>query len=101
MRSHSRSDKVLQDRGARDLGNRRFGKAELPCVALMHQLSAASVDIVPEAGFGPGAAKNNREEAMARMTGGAALVEMLCRHGVDTLFALPGVQNDALFEALY
>jgi acetolactate synthase I/II/III large subunit len=38
---------------------------------------------------------------MARMTGGRALVEMLCRHGVDTLFALPGVQNDALFVALY
>jgi acetolactate synthase-1/2/3 large subunit len=36
-----------------------------------------------------------------RMTGGAALVEMLRRHGVDTLFALPGVQNDALFVALY
>ena len=36
-----------------------------------------------------------------RMTGGGALVEMLCRHGVDTLFALPGVQNDALFVALY
>src|SRR5205085_10849673 len=38
---------------------------------------------------------------MARMTGGGALVEMLRRHGVDTLFALPGVQNDALFNALY
>ena len=38
---------------------------------------------------------------MTRMTGGRALVEMLCRHGVDTLFALPGVQNDALFVALY
>ena len=38
---------------------------------------------------------------MARMTGGGALVEMLCRHGIDTLFALPGVQNDALFVALY
>ncbi len=38
---------------------------------------------------------------MARMTGGAALVEMLCRHGVDTIFALPGVQNDALFVAFY
>jgi acetolactate synthase-1/2/3 large subunit len=35
------------------------------------------------------------------MTGAAALVEMLRRHGVDTLFALPGVQNDALFVALY
>ena len=38
---------------------------------------------------------------MARMTGGGALVEMLRRHGIDTLFALPGVQNDALFVALY
>jgi acetolactate synthase-1/2/3 large subunit len=38
---------------------------------------------------------------MTRMTGGGALVEMLCRHGVETLFALPGVQNDALFVALY
>src|SRR5579864_5839617 len=36
-----------------------------------------------------------------RMTGGAALVEMLRRHGIDTLFALPGVQNDALLVALY
>jgi len=38
---------------------------------------------------------------MAEMTGGEALVEMLRRHGVDTVFALPGVQNDALFTALY
>jgi acetolactate synthase-1/2/3 large subunit len=35
------------------------------------------------------------------MTGGQAVVEMLRRHGVDTLFALPGVQNDALFVALH
>ena len=38
---------------------------------------------------------------MARMTGGGALVEMLRRNGVDTIFALPGVQNDALFVAFY
>jgi len=38
---------------------------------------------------------------MAQMTGGQAIVEMLRRHGVDTVFALPGVQNDALFAALY
>src|SRR5215510_7637695 len=41
------------------------------------------------------------EEMMTKMTGGKALVEMLCRHGVDTIFALPGVQNDALFVAFY
>ncbi|MBO0736794.1 MAG: hypothetical protein J2P48_09525 [Alphaproteobacteria bacterium] len=38
---------------------------------------------------------------MTRMTGGRALVEMLRRHAVDTIFALPGVQNDALFVAFY
>jgi acetolactate synthase I/II/III large subunit len=38
---------------------------------------------------------------MTRMTGGRALTEMLLRHGVDTVFALPGVQNDALFVAFY
>src|SRR5258707_15704623 len=38
---------------------------------------------------------------MTRMTGGQALVEMLRRHEVDTIFALPGVQNDALFVAFY
>jgi acetolactate synthase I/II/III large subunit len=38
---------------------------------------------------------------MTKMTGGGALVEMLLRHGVDTIFALPGVQNDALFVAFY
>src|SRR5215472_16869597 len=48
-----------------------------------------------------GTRSNRAEEAMPRMTGGAALVEMLCRHQVDTIFALPGVQNDALFVAFY
>jgi acetolactate synthase I/II/III large subunit len=38
---------------------------------------------------------------MTRMTGGSTLVEMLRRYGVDTIFALPGVQNDALFVAFY
>jgi acetolactate synthase-1/2/3 large subunit len=38
---------------------------------------------------------------MTRITGGKALVEMLRRHGVETIFALPGVQNDALFVAFY
>jgi acetolactate synthase I/II/III large subunit len=38
---------------------------------------------------------------MTRMTGGGALVEMLRRNGVETIFALPGVQNDALFVAFY
>lgn len=41
------------------------------------------------------------EKEMTRMTGGGALVEMLRRNGVDTVFALPGVQNDALFVAFY
>jgi acetolactate synthase-1/2/3 large subunit len=35
------------------------------------------------------------------MTGGKALVKSLRRHGVDTIFGLPGVQMDALYNALY
>jgi acetolactate synthase-1/2/3 large subunit len=42
-----------------------------------------------------------KEAGMARMTGGEAVVQALVAQGVDTLFVLPGVQNDALFSALY
>ena len=38
---------------------------------------------------------------MPRMTGGEAVVQALVAQGVDTLFVLPGVQNDPLFSALY
>ena len=37
---------------------------------------------------------------MARMTGGEALVDSLLRHGIDTIFGLPGVQLYGLFDAL-
>jgi acetolactate synthase-1/2/3 large subunit len=36
---------------------------------------------------------------MARMTGGEAIVDALLRHGIDTLFGLPGVQIYGLFDA--
>ena len=35
------------------------------------------------------------------LTGGEALVASLVAHGVDTVFALPGIQLDGLFAALY
>jgi acetolactate synthase I/II/III large subunit len=38
---------------------------------------------------------------MARMNGGEAVVRALLAQGIETLFVLPGVQNDALFSALY
>ncbi len=38
---------------------------------------------------------------MARMTGGQALVKSILGHGVDTIFGLPGVQVDHLFNALH
>lgn len=41
------------------------------------------------------------QEQLREMTGGQALVEMLKRQGVDTLFALPGVQLDGFFSALW
>ena len=36
---------------------------------------------------------------MPRMTGGEAIVDGLIRHGVDTVFGLPGVQTYGLFDA--
>lgn len=38
---------------------------------------------------------------MTTMTGGRALVKSLVSHGIDTLFCIPGVQLDHLFNALY
>ena len=38
---------------------------------------------------------------MAKMTGGEAITAALIAHGVHTLFGLPGVQNDWLFNALF
>jgi acetolactate synthase-1/2/3 large subunit len=36
-----------------------------------------------------------------RMTGGQALVQQLLRYGIDTIFGLPGVQLDFVFDALW
>ncbi|MEZ4869017.1 MAG: thiamine pyrophosphate-binding protein [Caldilineaceae bacterium] len=38
---------------------------------------------------------------MPQLTGGEAIVQSLIQQGVDTLFGLPGVQNDWLYNALY
>ncbi len=38
---------------------------------------------------------------MANMTGAEAIVGTLKNHGVDTVFGLPGIQLDNLFDALY
>jgi acetolactate synthase-1/2/3 large subunit len=38
---------------------------------------------------------------MPKLTGGEAIVQSLQAHGVDTLFALPGIQNDWFYNALY
>lgn len=38
---------------------------------------------------------------MAKVSGGEAIVQSLIAHGVDTVFGLPGVQSDHLFNAFY
>jgi acetolactate synthase-1/2/3 large subunit len=38
---------------------------------------------------------------MQRITTAEAVVESLIRHGIDTLYALPGVHNDHLFDAAH
>ena len=37
----------------------------------------------------------------ALLTGGEAIVRALIHNGVDTVFGLPGIQNDWLYNALY
>src|SRR5262249_264947 len=38
---------------------------------------------------------------MVRMTTGEATVPALLAHGADTIYALPGVHNDDLFDAMF
>src|ERR1044072_9741297 len=38
---------------------------------------------------------------MPQMTTAEAIVASLVAHGLDTIYALPGVQNDHLFDALF
>jgi len=38
---------------------------------------------------------------MDRMSTASATIESLIRHGIDTLYALPGVHNDPLFDAAH
>ena len=38
---------------------------------------------------------------MPRMTTGDSAIQSLLAHGIDTLFALPGVHNDHLFDAAH
>ncbi len=38
---------------------------------------------------------------MTEQTGGEAIVNSWIKHGVETIFGLPGVQNDWLYNALY
>src|ERR1700704_4470313 len=37
----------------------------------------------------------------SKMTTAEAIVASLIAHGLDTIYALPGVQNDHLFDALF
>jgi acetolactate synthase-1/2/3 large subunit len=50
------------------------------------------------------AVKKHQKPAAApatTMTSAEAVVATLIGHGLDTIYALPGVQNDLLFEALF
>ncbi len=38
---------------------------------------------------------------MQRMTAAGAVVETLIRHGIGTVYGVPGIHNDPLFDALY
>src|SRR5579863_7100053 len=42
-----------------------------------------------------------KQASVTTMTAAEAVVATLIGHGLDTIYALPGVQNDFLFEALF
>ena len=46
-------------------------------------------------------AKKPHADAAVRMTTGEATVGALIAHGIDTIYALPGVHNDFFFDALF
>ena len=41
------------------------------------------------------------DNAVQRRTGGEAVVDSLISHGIKSVFGLPGVQNDWLYNAFY
>ena len=45
--------------------------------------------------------KTAAAQVAPRMTTAEATVATLIAHGIDTLYALPGVHNDHLFDALF
>ena len=45
--------------------------------------------------------KNQTKPAAVEMSAGEAMVESLIAHGLDTVYALPGVHNDHLFDAFH
>lgn len=45
--------------------------------------------------------KSPKANGATRMTTGEAVVSSLLAHGIDTIYALPGVHNDHFFDALY
>lgn len=47
------------------------------------------------------AARGKSSAQAVRMTTGQAVVNALLAHGMDTVYALPGVHNDHFFDALY
>jgi acetolactate synthase-1/2/3 large subunit len=47
------------------------------------------------------AARPKSSAQAVRMTTGQAVVNALLAHGIDTVYALPGVHNDHFFDALY
>src|ERR1700754_4553120 len=45
--------------------------------------------------------KKKAHQAATPMTTGEATVAALVAHGIDTIYALPGIHNDSLFDALF
>jgi acetolactate synthase I/II/III large subunit len=67
----------------------------------LHNSGTPPPSLKPNLMAKPKQSKKPHAEAAARMTTGEATVGALIAHGIDTVYALPGVHNDHLFDALF
>jgi acetolactate synthase-1/2/3 large subunit len=92
--------KIGEIEGAQAHGARRLVKRPV----LTARQSAADLHISHQEGEEmPQKQKRAAKTAVtaATMTSAEAVIATLIGHGLDTIYALPGVQNDLLFEALF
>ena len=91
---HETSGAQVVERRAKSACRVRFVKASRPSTGRAAICTLALMEK-------PGQARRSRPPTQITMTTAEATVAALIAHGIDTIYALPGVHNDHLFDALF